>query len=104
MSSYNRKIPETNADVKMPDVKPPVKKRVCKVINNILFYAFRYAVKRTTAAASEVCDSIKNNIQNFEDWEIKQMIKEIDLECNLEMMINREWLELYEYLEDYLNQ
>ena len=25
MSSYNRKIPETNADVKMPDVKPPVK-------------------------------------------------------------------------------
>lgn len=51
-----------------------------------------------------MCDSARNNIQNFEDWEIKQMIREIDQECDLEMMMNREWLELYEYLEDYLKQ
>lgn len=44
----------------------------------MLVFAFRYALPRHTGAVIEVMDYIKANINDFEDWELENMIDDCD--------------------------
>ena len=73
--------------------------------NRIIIYAFRYALGRMSGSVSDVCDCIKENVDNFKSWELKQIIEEIkqheELYGNLGMKCDRDtWYELIEWLEE----
>lgn len=51
--------------------------RKVKTTTTVLFYAFRYALGRKTGAPSTIADAIKDNLDEFAEWELKQIIKEI---------------------------
>jgi len=43
----------------------------------IIMYAFRYALGRKTGAPSTISAAILRNIDEFKEWELTQIIKEI---------------------------
>ena len=72
--------------------------------NRIIIYAFRYALGRQTGSVSDVCDCIKENVDSFKSWELKQIIEEIkqheELYGNLGMKCDRDtWYDLIEFLD-----
>lgn len=75
------------------------------VSNDILFFAFRYALGRKTYASSEVIENIKNNISEIDTNDIKSYIKEI-LECtNYGMAFDKDrWIEFKDYLQKELKE
>ncbi len=52
-------------------------KRNVEVTTTVLFYAFRYALGRKTGAPSTMAEAIEKNLDEFAEWELKQIIKEI---------------------------
>ena len=69
------------------------------VDSNILVFAFRYALGRQTSAPEMVIEAIKGNIDLFEEWEKRLIIKEIDeckhpgMECDvLTWLAFKNWL------------
>lgn len=68
-----------------------------------LFFAFKYALGRKSAAPSIVMTAIINNIENLDDNEIKRYIKEIENCKDFGLDIDKEnWLRLKKDLEDEL--
>ena len=51
--------------------------RAVKTTTTVLFYAFRYALGRKTGVPITITTAIKNNIDEFEEWELKQIVSEI---------------------------
>lgn len=49
-----------------------------KNLNNIIIYAFRYALGRNTYAVSDVCSFIERNIAALRKNDVELIIKEID--------------------------
>lgn len=45
--------------------------------NRIIVYAFRYALGRSTGSVDDVISTIKENVDNFKGWELKQIQEEI---------------------------
>lgn len=68
--------------------------------NNILFFAFRYALGRKSTAPSMVITAILRNLKNIEDIDIERYIKEIS-NCNdFGMEIDKKnWISLKKDLE-----
>ena len=73
---------------------------MCAVSEDVLFFAFRYALGRRTPAVAEVAETIKMNISNISVASCRQMIKEINEEkaaTRLGMEIDaQEWMALCE--------
>lgn len=68
-----------------------------------LFFAFKYALGRKSAAPSIVMTAIINNIKNLDDNEIKRYIKEIENCKDFGLDTDKEnWLNLKKDLEDEL--
>ncbi len=73
--------------------------------NRIIIYAFRYALGRMSGSASDVCDCIKENVDSFKSWELKQIIEEIkqyeEMYGKLGMDCDKQtWYNLIEFLEE----
>ena len=68
------------------------------VDTHTLFFAFRYALGRKSAAPSIVMTSIINNVNKLEDAELERYIKEIS-ECQDYGIYEENWLKLKEDLE-----
>jgi hypothetical protein len=79
--------------------------RSLKVERSILFFAFRYALGRSSYAPNTVVDNIKANIKGISVGDIKAYIKEIN-ECeNYGMdMDKRHWMNFRDYLINELKQ
>lgn len=76
-----------------------------KVDNHTLFFAFRYALGRSTFAPSIVIDDILNNVKSISTTDINLYIKEIS-ECSYygNMDSDKEtWLYLKNKLQEELN-
>ena len=76
-------------------------------ILDILIYAFRYALGRSSYAVSTVIGVIIENAQNLTDSDLKLYIQEIKEaikieHCGMEMDC-RSWQRLAEHLQDELN-
>lgn len=74
-----------------------------EVEREVLIYAFRYSLGRTSFAPVTVMDNIKFNIKNLSDGDIRLFIKEI-LECDyfgMDMDL-KEWLNFKDFLEKEL--
>lgn len=76
-----------------------------KIDRDILIYAFRYSLGRSSYAPSIVTDNIKANINNISTNDIELFIKEIN-ECSSYgmKMDEQHWLDFKDYLQDILNQ
>lgn len=73
--------------------------------NRIIIYAFRYALGRMSGSVSDVCDCIKENVDNFKSWELKQIVDEIkqheELYGNLGQECDKQqWYNLIEFLKE----
>ena len=84
-------------------------KRNVEVTTTILFYAFRYALGRRTGAPSTIAMAIGSNINEFAEWELKQIVKEIleyeDYSGSLGDDCDKEvWYDLVEVLNDKLEE
>lgn len=83
--------------------------RTVKTTTTVLFYAFRYALGRTTGAPTTISTAIRRNIDEFAEWELKQIIKEIKEfeefykslgdDCDKET-----WYELIDIINQKLNE
>lgn len=75
------------------------------VDHDILFFAFRYALGRSSYAPVTVIDNIKVNIKSIDTFVLKDYIREIH-ECkNLGMGIDRDnWMDFVEYIEAELEK
>ena len=73
------------------------------VTNDILFFAFRYAVSSPSDAAALVIDTLKENIKRVTDFDLRTYIREI-YECRNSGRIADEatWLDFADYLQDEL--
>ena len=70
------------------------------VDTHTLFFAFRYALGRKSAAPSIVMTAIIRNIEKLDDIELKRYIKEIETCENYGMDSDKEnWLNLKKDLE-----
>jgi hypothetical protein len=76
-----------------------------KVDRDILIYAFRYALGRSSFAPVIVTDNIKANINNISTGDIQLFIKEIN-ECTYYgmKMDKQHWLNFKDYLQNTLNK
>lgn len=74
-----------------------------QVDRDILFFAFRYALGRSSYAPASITENIKHNIDNLSDGDLRAYIREIE-ECgNLgHDMDIRHWNEFKMYLGDQL--
>jgi len=80
-----------------------IERRMCAVSEDVLFWAFRYALGRMTVSVSDLSEAIMMNVSNITKQTAAIMIKEID-ESNerggLGMDIDKErWLEVRELLQ-----
>lgn len=76
-----------------------------KIDREILIFAFRYALGRSSFAPKIVTDNIKTNINNISTGDIKLFIKEInECTCYGMEMDKQHWLNFKDYLEDILNK
>lgn len=73
------------------------------VTNDILFFAFRYALGTSSDAPNLVIDTIKENIKSVKDFDLRKYIREI-YECRNSGLITDEatWLDFADYLQDEL--
>jgi hypothetical protein len=77
--------------------------REVKVNIAILMFAFRYALGRQTYAPSMVIETIKENIDAFDKWQLELMVKEINEYRDLGMVCDiDEWLGFKGWLETRL--
>ena len=75
------------------------------VDKTILIFAFRYALGRQTFAPSMVIETIKENIDAFDKWQLELMIKEISESKDLGMACDiEEWLGFKGWLEKRLER
>ena len=51
---------------------------VCRVHKDILFYALEYSLGRQTFAPLTTMGNIKENIEEFTDWELENIIHRIE--------------------------
>jgi hypothetical protein len=84
-------------------------KRNVEVTTTVLFYAFRYALGRKTGAPSTISTSIVSNINEFAEWELIQIVKEIleyeDYSGSLGDDCDKEvWYKLVDTINDKLKQ
>ena len=75
----------------------------CKVEKDILFYALEYSLGRRTFAPVTVMSNVQSNIDEFEDWELENMIKRIDSHEQLHGNLGSEsdkkdWYDFKDYL------
>ena len=69
----------------------------------IVLCAFRYALGRKTSAPSMVIETIKENIDAFDKWQLELMVKEIGESKDLGMACDiEEWLGFKSWLEKRL--
>ena len=68
-------------------------------LNDIIIFAFRYALERRTGAPCLVINFIKKNITELNTHDIAQIIK--DIERLPPQKIDREWQDLKRFLIDY---
>ena len=83
--------------------------RTVKTTTTVLFYAFRYALGRKAGAPHTISDAIQSNIDEFAEWELKQIIKEIeefeDFYKSLGDDCDKEtWYELIDIINQKLNE
>ena len=73
------------------------------VTNDILFFAFRYALSSSSDVPVLVIDTIKENINSIKDFDLRKYIREI-YECRNSGIITDEatWLDFADYLQDEL--
>lgn len=73
------------------------------VTNDIMFFAFRYALGKDSEAPVLVIDTIKENISSIEDFDLRKYVREI-YECRNSGMITDEaiWLDFVDYLQEEL--
>ena len=74
-----------------------------EVTNDILFYAFRYALGTSSDTPLLVIDTIKENVKKVTDSDLRKYIREM-YECRNSGMITEEalWLDFSDYLQDEL--
>ena len=73
------------------------------VDNSILIYAFRYSLGRKTFAPKEVMDNILENLHKLKEYDIMQIIKEIEQAPSLGMDFDKiEWLKFKRRLEAHI--
>ncbi|PSL41558.1 hypothetical protein B0H99_102242 [Planomicrobium soli] len=73
------------------------------VTNDILFFALKYVLGKSSDAPILVMDTIKENIKSIEDVNLREYIREI-YECRNSGMITDEttWLDFVDYLQEEL--
>jgi hypothetical protein len=73
------------------------------VTNDIIFFAFKYALGKSADAPILVIDTIKENINRIEDFDLRKYVREI-YECRNSGMITEEaaWLDFVDYLQEEL--
>ncbi|TWT25287.1 hypothetical protein [Planomicrobium sp. CPCC 101110] len=73
------------------------------VTNDILFFAFKYALGSSSDAPVLVIDSLKENIKSIEAVDLREYIREI-YECRNSGMLKDEaaWLDFVDYLQEEL--
>lgn len=73
------------------------------VTNDIMFFAFRYALGKSSDAPILVIETIKENIDRIEDFDLRKYVREI-YECRNSGMITEEaaWLDFVDYLQEEL--
>ena len=94
LTDYQQALLDRNAlaleKAKIPD----------REIEEMYFYAFRYALGRTTCAADTVANTIIKRIRSFDDYYLNRICREIDdaierkaagMECDI-----KAWKRLYE--------
>ena len=84
-------------------------KRNVEVTSTVLFYAFRYALGRRTGAPSTIASAMEKNLDEFAEWELKQIVKEIleyeDYSGSLGDDCDKEvWYDLVEVLNDKIEE
>ena len=84
-------------------------KRKVEATTTVLMYAFRYALGRQTGAPDTISDAIRRNVEEFKEWELKQIVEEIkgheEYVCNLGMDCDKAtWYSLIEFIEEHLKQ
>lgn len=57
---------------------PTLERRMCAVSEDVLFWAFRYALGRQTGSVADVVDAIIMNVSNITHKTALQMIQEIE--------------------------
>lgn len=73
----------------------------CRINKTILMFAFRYALGRESTAPSIVSEQIKENINLFNEGDIKSMIDDIEAAPHLGMECDiARWNDLKEFLYD----
>ena len=63
-----------------------------KLERTMFIYAFRYALPRHTGAINDVMETYIPIKDNFEEWEIKQMIDDIDYQIKTFNSYKQEFL------------
>ncbi|WP_142828582.1 hypothetical protein [Planococcus soli] len=71
--------------------------------NDVLFFAFKYALGSSSDASVLVIGTIKENIRSIKEFDLRTYIREI-YECRNSGMITDEatWLDFADYLQDEL--
>ena len=73
------------------------------VTNDIMFFAFRYALGRSSDAPVLVIDTIKENISSIAEFDLREYIREIYESRNSGMITNEAtWLDFVDYLQEEL--
>ncbi len=79
-------------------------KQTCQVSKDILFFAMRYSLGRSTFSPLITVENIKHNIDQFHSWEIELLIRDIKEQASLGGYgmdcDERLWLDFKSYLED----
>lgn len=76
-----------------------------KVDRNMLIFALRYALNRSSYAPCVVVDNIKYNIKNISTDDIKLYIKDIKDGCEINPNCDKGyWQEVLVYLEGVLGE
>lgn len=73
------------------------------VTNDILFFAFRYALGSSSDAHVLVIDTLKENINSVKEFDLRQYIREIYEYRNSGMITDEAtWLDFTDYLQEEL--
>lgn len=71
------------------------------VSNDMLFFAFRYALGRSTYAPSTVQENIKQNLSNISTSELESYVKEIEEANFLGQQVDvKGWLDFKDFLQN----
>ena len=73
------------------------------VSNDIMFFAFRYSMSSSSDTAELVIETIKENVKNINEADLRKYIREVHENRNSGTLIDETlWLDFADYLQEEL--